>query len=89
MERFGYEDEGELERTLEDETVAVERLLKRFQKHNGLTVSGEKDEETMKLLNTKRCGNKDDISETELDPIANLRSSDRSKRYETFGRYLF
>ena len=54
MERFGYEGEGEMERMMEDETMAAERLLKRFQKHNGLKVSGEQDEETMKLIRTAR-----------------------------------
>ena len=88
MERFGYEGEGEMERMMEDETMAVERLLKRFQKHNGLKVSGEQDEETMKLIRTARCGNKDDVSEVYGGPIDNLHASDRSKRYTTSSKHL-
>ena len=88
MERFGYEGEGEMERMMEDEGVAVKRLLKRFQKHNGLKVSGEQDEETMKLIRTTRCGNKDEVSEShEGTPIDNLEASDLSKRYATSSKH--
>ena len=88
MERFGYEGEGERERMMEEEGVAVKRLLKRFQKHNGLKVSGEQDEETMKLIRTTRCGNKDDVSEVYGGPMDNLHAPDRSKRYTTWSKPL-
>ena len=87
MKRFGYEVEGQMERMLEDETMAVERLLKRFQKHNGLKVSGEQDEETVNLIKMKRCGNKNEISESDEGPTDNLHTSNRRKRYAHSGNF--
>ena len=88
MERFGYEGDGERERMMEDEGMAVKRLLKRFQKHNGLKVSGEQDEETMQLIRTARCGNKDEVLKVDGGPIDNLHVLDHSKRYSAIGKAI-